>query len=111
VKENEAGLASGLINTSQQVGGALGLAVLSTVAFTQINDAAAAAGGAPSLQALTDGYSDAFLTGSGIAVLGLIATLTLIRGSDSRAHVDLGAGANASEIPAGSPDKSYAAAE
>ena len=49
VEEREAGLASGLINTSQQVGGALGLAVLATVAFTQIDDAAASAGGAPSL--------------------------------------------------------------
>ena len=65
VEEREAGLASGLINTSQQVGGALGLALLSTVAFTQIDDAAAAAGGAPSLAALTDGYADAFMVGSG----------------------------------------------
>jgi EmrB/QacA subfamily drug resistance transporter len=95
VDHHEAGLASGLINTSQQVGGALGLAVLSTVAFTQINDAAAAAGGAPSLQALTDGYADAFLTGSGIALLGLVATLVLIRRADSRAHVELGEEATA----------------
>jgi hypothetical protein len=93
VGQREAGLASGLINTSQQVGGALGLAVLSTVAFPQIDDAAEAAGGAPSLAALTDGYADAFMVGSGIAVLGLIATLVLIRGSDSQAHVDLGSGA------------------
>ena len=97
VQPRHAGLASGLINTSQQVGGALGLAVLATVAFTQIDDAAAAAGGAPSLAALTDGYADAFLVGSGIALLGFIAALTLIRGSDSRAHVELGdqAGAQA----------------
>jgi hypothetical protein len=92
VREHEAGLASGLINTSQQVGGALGLALLSTVAFTQINDAAAAAGGAPSPAALTDGYADAFTVGAGIALLGLIATLALIRGRDSRAHVELGNG-------------------
>ena len=93
VAEREAGLASGLINTSQQVGGALGLAVLSTVAFPQIDDAAAAAGGAPSLAALTEGYADAFMVGGGIAVLGLIATLLIIRTSDSRAHVDLDPGA------------------
>jgi EmrB/QacA subfamily drug resistance transporter len=95
VAEHEAGLASGLINTSQQVGGALGLAVLSTVAFPQIGDAAAAAGGAPSLAALTEGYSDAFMVGSLIAALGFIATLVLIRRADSRAHVDLGAEAPA----------------
>jgi hypothetical protein len=39
---------------------------------------------------LTDGFQDAFLAGAGIALLGLIATLTLIRSSDSRAHVALG---------------------
>ncbi len=96
VENRQAGLASGLINTSQQVGGALGLAVLSTVAFTQIDNAAAASGGNPSLAALTNGYGDAFLVGAGIALLGLIASLVLIRNRDSRAHVEL-----ASESPAG----------
>jgi EmrB/QacA subfamily drug resistance transporter len=93
VKETLAGLASGLINTSQQVGGALGLAVLSTVAFPQIDDGIAASGGNPAdlPQILTDGYADAFLVGAGIAVLGLIATLTLIRGRDSKAHTELAA--------------------
>ena len=98
VEPRQAGLASGLINTSQQVGGALGLAVLATVAFTQIDDAAAAAGGAPSLAALTDGYADAFLVGSVIAILGFIAALTLIKSSDSRAHVELG-GDTGAEAP------------
>jgi hypothetical protein len=92
VADHEAGLASGLINTTQQIGGALGLAVLSTVAFTQIDDAAAAAGGQPSPAALTDGYADAFMVGSGIALLGVFATLLLIRTRDSRAHVELDAG-------------------
>ena len=90
VDAREAGLASGLINTSQQVGGALGLALLSTVAFTQINDAATATGGQPSLSALTDGYADAFMVGSAIALLGVVATLVLIRRRDSQAHVALG---------------------
>ena len=93
VEEREAGLASGLINTSQQVGGALGLALLATVAFTQIDDAAAAAGGAPSPAVLTDGYADAFMVGSAIALLGVVATLVLVRRRDSQAHVELGGAA------------------
>ncbi len=88
VKENEAGLASGLINTSQQIGGALGLAVLSTIAISRTEDLAPA--GAPSADALTEGFQAAFLGGAGIALLGFVLTLTLIRGSDSRAHMELG---------------------
>jgi len=90
VDEHEAGLASGLINTSQEVGGALGLAVLATVATSTTNDATG-----PPAQALTDGFQNAFLAGAGIALLGLVATLVLIRSSDSRAHVALGSGAEA----------------
>ncbi len=91
VAERDSGLASGLINTSQQVGGALGLALLSTIAFPQIDDAIAAAGGVPpSAAVLTDGYADAFMVGSGVALIGVVVALTLIRSRDSRAHVDLG---------------------
>jgi MFS family permease len=91
VDQEEAGLASGLINTSQQVGGALGLAVLATVANSTTNSAAG-----PPAQALTEGFQDAFLAGAGIALLGLVLTLVLIRSADSRAHVELG-GAEATE--------------
>src|SRR3954447_4201580 len=87
VDEHEAGLASGLINTSQQVGGALGLAILATVANTTTKNASG-----PPAQALTDGFQAAFLAGAGFAILGLIFTLVLIRSADSRAHVALGGG-------------------
>jgi Major Facilitator Superfamily len=95
VVDREAGLASGLINTSQQVGGALGLAILASVAFSTIGDLAATGQTGPA--ALTEGYADAFLVGAGIAVLGLIATLVLIRGRDSKAHTELESGVPARE--------------
>jgi EmrB/QacA subfamily drug resistance transporter len=88
VDENEAGLASGLINTSQQVGGALGLAVLSAVAISATSDATSTGSG--HLSALTEGFQAAFLGGAVIAAVGFVLTLVLIRGSDSRAHMELG---------------------
>jgi EmrB/QacA subfamily drug resistance transporter len=93
VADRDAGLASGLINTSQQVGGALGLAVLSTVANS-------VTGSAHTPAALTDGFQSAFLAGAGIAALGLAATLLLIRGRDSRAHIELGQTSGPVEQPA-----------
>jgi EmrB/QacA subfamily drug resistance transporter len=93
VREQESGLASGLINTSQQIGGALGLAVLATIANTRTDDVIASTGGGqPELtNALNEGFQSAFLGGAGIAALGLVLTLLLVRGRDSRAHVALGA--------------------
>src|SRR5215217_2673900 len=83
VEESEAGLASGLINTSQQVGGALGLAVLSSVATSYTADVS-------NLNELTEGFRAAFLGGAGIAFLGFVLTLVLISNEDSRAHMELG---------------------
>jgi EmrB/QacA subfamily drug resistance transporter len=77
IEPSEAGLASGLINTSQQIGGALGIAALSTIASSRTDDALAAGTGLNS--ALVDGFHGAFVAGVGIAALGVVAALTLIR--------------------------------
>ena len=88
VEERESGLASGLINTSQQIGGAIGLAVLATVANSRTDDLFAE--GVDPATALTEGFQDAFLGGAAFALAGLVLTLVLIRSRDSRAHVELG---------------------
>jgi EmrB/QacA subfamily drug resistance transporter len=77
VTPSEAGLASGLINTSQQIGGALGIAALSTIATSRTSDSVASGSALP--VALVDGFSSAFLAGAIVAALGLLAALTLIR--------------------------------
>jgi MFS family permease len=81
----QSGLASGLVNTSQQVGGALGLAILATVANTRTKDILHA-GGHDLAFALTKGFERAFLFGAGFAILGAALTLLLISSRDSRAH-------------------------
>jgi EmrB/QacA subfamily drug resistance transporter len=72
-KPEEGGLASGIVNTAYQVGSALGLAVMTALASAQGADQL----GNP--QALTDGYSAAFLGAAGIAVAGALLAAALLR--------------------------------
>ena len=80
VKPIDAGLASGLVNTTAQVGGALGLAVLATVSTGRTN--ALAAHGTGALAALTDGYHLAFWIAGGLVVVAIAVAATVLRPSD-----------------------------
>jgi len=97
VAEQDSGVASSLLNTAQQVGGAIGLALLGTVAWTAVANsvrtqvAAAAKAGQPLPKpgspppasiydhALTVGFSRAFLVAAGIALLALLIAIATIR--------------------------------
>ncbi|MGI9538762.1 MAG: MFS transporter [Miltoncostaeaceae bacterium] len=77
VEEDDAGLASGLLNTTQQVGGALGVAVFSSLAITRTNTLIAE--GDDQASALTEGFQIAIYAGAGFAIAGAIAVLALVR--------------------------------
>jgi EmrB/QacA subfamily drug resistance transporter len=80
VAPSEAGLASGLINTSQQIGGALGIAALSAVATSTTSSELAAGSAVPF--ALTDGFQAAFIGGAAVALVGVFVALVMVRRRD-----------------------------
>jgi EmrB/QacA subfamily drug resistance transporter len=82
VSGREAGLASGLINTNQQIGGAIGLAILTTVATTRTDNLLSAGASRPA--ALVSGFSLAFWVGAVFALIGLLTTLVVLRRDDLR---------------------------
>jgi sugar phosphate permease len=77
VGSNEAGLASGLLNTSQQLGGAIGVAVASTVAATHFKTLSHAGSG--HAEALTGGFQWAFWVCGALALLAVPVTFLLVR--------------------------------
>ncbi len=77
VTPSDAGLASGLVNTTQQVGGALGLAVLAALSAARTTEALAR--GEPMAAALTSGYQLAFAIGVALLVAGLAVTATVLQ--------------------------------
>src|SRR4051794_19155848 len=80
VAPEDSGLASGLVNTTQQVGGAFGIAILATVAAHRT-------GGAPSPAALVDGYQAAFTLAAGLMIAALVVAAVVLRPSRAPTRV------------------------
>ena len=78
VAEHESGLASGLSNTAFQIGAAIGVAIVSTVAVSRTDDFVAEHGDANMTRALTEGFQSAFVACTVLAAIGVVLSLLLL---------------------------------
>ena len=92
--DDDQGLASGLFNTSQQIGGALGLAILASLAASKTTSAT----GVSESQALVQGFHVAFAGGAAFVGVALLGFLALVRGRDVE-RIEAEAAATASVAP------------
>jgi hypothetical protein len=95
---SDSGPASGLVNTSVQVGGSIGLAVLATLASERT--AGRLADGASPAAALTAGYHVAYLVGAGLVAVAIVVTLGVLR-TRPAAETTVAAGAHVAYADAG----------
>ncbi len=93
VRDADAGVASAMVNTSQQVGGSIGTALLSTLAVSATESFAAGAAPTPALmeQAAVHGYTTAFYWSAAIFALGAVITAFLLRTKEKRVHPEASA--------------------
>lgn len=86
---DEAGLTAGLLNTSQQIGGAIGIALLASIAFSTADDRTAA--GDPLPVALTDGFVNAFRVAAALVFVGVVVVAVVMRERDVRPFLEAAA--------------------